>query len=141
MGRQINGGVLLLINKVELSIYRFLTSGAKKNKKQPQLVERGSTGSLAIGAFNDVAGYRFFDRISTGPRLEVDREKGYLNREGKATRRERVFLTLLDWISTGQGEPVNRYPSQLSHLAQCLDRFNILALKTYIFMLFSLLNT
>ena len=34
MGRQINVGVLYLINEVELSIYRFLTSGAKKNKKQ-----------------------------------------------------------------------------------------------------------
>ena len=41
MGRQINAGVLLLINEVELSIYRFLTSGAKKTKKQPQLVELG----------------------------------------------------------------------------------------------------
>ena len=41
MGIQINAGVLLFINEVELSIYRFLTSGAKKNKKQPQLVKLG----------------------------------------------------------------------------------------------------
>ena len=33
MGRQINVGVLLLINEVELSISRFLISGAKKTKK------------------------------------------------------------------------------------------------------------
>ena len=33
MGRQINVVVLLLINEVELSIYRFLISGAKKTKK------------------------------------------------------------------------------------------------------------
>ena len=41
MGRQINTGVFLLINEVELSIYRFLTLGAKKTKKQPQPVELG----------------------------------------------------------------------------------------------------
>ena len=41
MGRQINEGVLLLINEVELFIYRFLTSEAKKIKKQPQLIELG----------------------------------------------------------------------------------------------------
>ena len=33
VGRQINAGVLLLINKVELSIYRFLALGAKNAKK------------------------------------------------------------------------------------------------------------
>ena len=33
MGRKINVGVLYVINEVELSIYRFLNSGAKKNKK------------------------------------------------------------------------------------------------------------
>ena len=41
MGRQINLGVFLLINEVELSIYTFITSGAKKTKKQPQLVKLG----------------------------------------------------------------------------------------------------
>ena len=41
VGRQINAGVLLFINEVELSIYRFLTSGGKKNKKQPQSIELG----------------------------------------------------------------------------------------------------
>ena len=41
MGRQLNASVLYIINEVELSIYRFLTSGAKKNKKQPQPVELG----------------------------------------------------------------------------------------------------
>ena len=41
VGRQINASVLFLINEVELSIYRFLTSGAKKIKKQPQPVELG----------------------------------------------------------------------------------------------------
>ena len=39
MGRQINLGVFLLINEVELSIYTFVTSGAKKTKKQSQLVK------------------------------------------------------------------------------------------------------
>ena len=41
MGKQIDAGILLLINEVELSSYRFLTSGAKKTKKQPQLVKLG----------------------------------------------------------------------------------------------------
>ena len=41
VGRQINAGVLSPINEVELSIYKFLTLGAKKIKKQPQPVELG----------------------------------------------------------------------------------------------------
>ena len=41
VGRQINASVLLLINEVELSIYKFITSGVKKIKKQPQSVELG----------------------------------------------------------------------------------------------------
>ena len=41
VGKQINTVVLLLINEVELSIYRFLTSGAKKTKKQSQPIELG----------------------------------------------------------------------------------------------------
>ena len=39
MGIQINAYVLYLINEVELSIYRFLTSGVKKIKKQSQPVD------------------------------------------------------------------------------------------------------
>ena len=39
VGKQINSSVLFIINEVELSIYRFQTSGAKKTKKQPQPVE------------------------------------------------------------------------------------------------------
>ena len=39
--KQINAVVLLLINEVELSIYRFLTSEVKKLKKQSQLVDLG----------------------------------------------------------------------------------------------------
>ena len=41
VGKQVNACVLYLINEVEFSIYRFLTLGAKKNKKQPQPVELG----------------------------------------------------------------------------------------------------
>ena len=41
MGRQLNASFLYVINEVELSIYRFLTSEAKKNKKQPQSAELG----------------------------------------------------------------------------------------------------
>ena len=39
VGKQINADVLLLINEVELSIYRFLTLRAKETKKQPQPIE------------------------------------------------------------------------------------------------------
>ena len=41
MGKQINTGVLLLINEVELSIYRFLTSGTKKNQKAVSIGRAG----------------------------------------------------------------------------------------------------
>ena len=41
VGKQINSSVLFIINEVELSIYRFQTSGAKKTKKQPQSIELG----------------------------------------------------------------------------------------------------
>ena len=56
VGRQLNASVLYIINEVELSIFRFLISGAKKNKKQSQPVELG-----------------------------VNREGGCFNRERKAT--------------------------------------------------------
>ena len=35
VGKQLIASVLYVINEAELLIYRFLTSGAKKNKKQP----------------------------------------------------------------------------------------------------------
>ena len=49
---------------MELSIYRLLSSRAKKSKKQPQLVKLG-----------------------------VDQEGGNFNREEKATGKEKVFDT------------------------------------------------
>ena len=71
--KQINAGVFLLINEVNLFIYRFLTSGDKKIKKQPQSVELGSTSSLAIGALNALASYRCFDwtLIEGRPRRQI----------------------------------------------------------------------
>ena len=42
----------MFINEVELSIYSFLTSGAKKSKSNLDQSSWGSTGSLAIGALN-----------------------------------------------------------------------------------------
>ena len=48
VGRQINASVLLLINEVELSIYKFLTLGAKKPKNSLDWSSWGSTGSLAV---------------------------------------------------------------------------------------------
>ena len=48
----------------------------------------------------------------TGPRPKVDQEGGNLDWERKATGRERVFLTLLDWILIEQGQPVDRFPNR-----------------------------
>ena len=68
MGRQINASVLYIINEVELSIYRFLTLGAKKKQKKGLKYRSswGSTGSLAVRAFNALTGYRCFDRRLIG---------------------------------------------------------------------------
>ena len=82
MFRQINAGVLCLINEVELSIYRFLTSGAKKNKKQPQPIK------LGVDQFTSCLSIQCFGRLPF-LRPDLDRERGYLDREGKATGRER----------------------------------------------------
>ena len=100
MGRQINAGVLLLINEVELSIYWFLTSGAKKIKKQPQSVE------LGVNQVTSRWSIKCFDRLPL-LRSEVDREGKYLDWKGMATGRERVLFVLLDQTSTGKKEPVN----------------------------------
>ena len=90
---------------------------------------------------------------STGPQPEVDRERENLNRERKATGREKVFFTLLDWTSTNQGQPINWFPNrstgsltgqlvpQLVELVgQSLDQFDLLALKAYLFHFFSFLT-
>ena len=52
VGKQINAGVLFLINEVELSIYRFLTSAAKMSKNNVDQSSWGSTSLLAFGALN-----------------------------------------------------------------------------------------
>ena len=67
MGKKLITSVLYVINEVELSIYRFLSSGAKKSKRQPQSVKLG-VDSLVVGAFNALAGYRCLERTSTGGR-------------------------------------------------------------------------
>ena len=89
MGKQLIASILYVINEVELSSYRFLSWRANKSKKQPQLVKLG-----------------------------VDREGGNLNREEKATGKEKVFLTLLDLSSTSQGQSVDWFPNRLSRLAR-----------------------
>ena len=74
--------VLYVINEVELSIYRFLSLGAKNSKREPRLVELGVDHSLAVKAFNALAGYHCLDGRSTGPRLE----RGEPQPEEEATR-------------------------------------------------------
>ena len=52
MSKQINAGILLLINEVKLFVYRFLTSGAKKPKNSLDWSSWWLTGSLTIRGFN-----------------------------------------------------------------------------------------
>ena len=77
MGRQLNASVIYVINEVELSIYRFLTSGAKKNKSSLNQSNWGLTGSLAIGVFNALIGYRCFNQTSIGKK-DTSIKKGRL---------------------------------------------------------------
>ena len=79
MGRQLNASVLYIINEVEFSIYRFLTSGAKKNKKKSQPVELGINQFTSCWSIKCLAGDRYpqsdFDRTSTEKeRLLEERE-------------------------------------------------------------------
>ena len=96
VGRQINISVLFLKNEVEFSIYKFLTTRTKKTKKQPQSIELGSTGSLAVGVFNAWQVTVTLNRRSIG----------------KANT-----LTGKTNTSIGKREPVNQYPDRLSLLA------------------------
>lgn len=79
----------MLINEVELSIYRFLTLGAKKSKSGLDQLSWGLIGSLTVGAFN-----------AWQVTVTFDWEDKSLDRERKATGRERVFFASLDWTST-----------------------------------------
>nr|CAN81433.1 hypothetical protein VITISV_010698 [Vitis vinifera] len=87
VGRQLIASVLLSINEVELSIYRFLSLGAKNSK-----------------------------RLSL-PRPDLDHEENHLDREEMAIGRERKFCASLNRSSTEQGQPVDRFPNRLSRLA------------------------
>ena len=114
----------LLINEVEISIYRFLTSGAKKPKSSLNRSNLGSIGLLTVGAFNAWQVTITLDRTSAGK---------------EQLSKERVFFAYLDQTSTGNGESVDRYPSWLSRFGQCLDLFTIFGPKTYLFLVFLLL--
>ena len=80
-----NASVLYIINEVELSMYRFLTSGAKK-------------------------GYWMRESVFNSPRPDRTR---------------------------ATGRPV---PWLVEPIGQCLDRFSLLAPKTYLFQFFSFLT-
>ncbi|RVW76327.1 hypothetical protein CK203_049889 [Vitis vinifera] len=87
VGGQLIASVLLSINEVEFSIYRFLSSGVKNS-----------------------------ERLSL-PRPNLNRS---LDREEKATGRERKFLAPLDRSLTGRGQSVDRFLNRLSRLAIAL---------------------
>ena len=86
IGRQINAGVLLLINEVELSIYKFLTLKAKKLPRSVELGANWLTIYWTINAWQVIVKPRLgrhirksgmqvywkredFLYLSTGPRL------------------------------------------------------------------------
>ena len=76
---------------MEFSIYRFLTSGAKKPKNSSDWSSLGSTGSLAIGAFNawqvDVLVRKYTNRLSN---VSVPKDENIGN--------HRYISTLILWI-------------------------------------------
>ena len=68
-----------------------------------------------------MASYRCFDQILIGPQPEVDREGGYLDREGKAIGKKRVFA-LLDQAK-GTGRPVPWPVEPIGLVPQSVQRF------------------
>ena len=82
MGKQINASILYIMNEVELSIYRFLISRIKKNKKTASTSRAG--GQPDHYPLEHLMIWQV-TIASTGPQPEVDREGGYLDREGKTT--------------------------------------------------------
>ena len=93
----------LLINEVELSIYRFLTSGTKKPKNSLDRSNLGLAGSLAVGEFN------VSQMIVTLDRTSIGKANSLIGKEH--VPKERVFFAYLDRTSTGKGESVDQYPS------------------------------
>ena len=78
---------------------------------------------------------------STGLRSEVNLEGRYLDRGRKFYwKKERVFFALLDRTSTGKGQLVDRYPGRLSRLASASTSSSFFGLKTYIFLVISLVT-
>ena len=102
----------LLINEMEFSIYRFLTSGAKKPKNSFDRSSLGSTGSLAIGAFNA------WQVTVTLYRTSIQKTNPSIEKEKLLEERIFFFFAFLDRTSTGKGEPINRYLSRLSRFGQ-----------------------
>ena len=84
-----------------------------------------------------MVGYRCLDWTSTRPRSDLDRTRVGLDREDKATGRERRFLCLPrpDLDRTREtGRPV---PQPVEPVGHSLDRMSLLALKTYTFLFLS----
>ena len=129
IGKQINACVLLLINEVELFIYRFLTLGAKKPKNSLNRSSWGSTDSLAIGVFNTLASYRCLYRTLTG-------KEGTSTEKGRLLEKRVCFLysstsfwpdkgnrlSRLAWV--GWPEPRSVQPFGLENLSFSIPLFS-----------------
>ena len=107
-----------------------------KTKRSLNRSSWGSTGSLAIGAFNALAGYHCFDQTYTGGRsgkrvFQPGKERYWM--------RECVFNTPRSDLDRTRATG-RLVPQSVEPVGQSLDRFSILALKTYLFLLFSFLT-
>ena len=114
----------------------FLSSRAKKSKDSLDWSSWESTGSLAIEAFNALAGYRCLDQTLTGPqpgnRVPQLRRKGYWMRES-------VFGTL--GLDLDRTRAINRpVPQPVEPVGQSLNWLSLLASKTYLFQFISFLT-
>ena len=102
--------VLLFINEVELLIYRFLNSGVKNSKRYPRPVELWVDQITSRWVLNALTGYRCLDRTST--RHRPGRVWTLTGKRRLLDERECFWHS-----STGQGQPVDRFPNRLSRLA------------------------
>ncbi|RVX14473.1 hypothetical protein CK203_017312 [Vitis vinifera] len=115
------------------SVKHFKAQETKTAESSLDRTSKGSIGSLAVGAFNAWQ----VTVASTGHRPDLDRTRVRLDREEKATGRERRFLCLPrpDLDRTREtGRPVTQPVEPVGH---SLDRMSLLALKTYPFLFLS----
>ena len=132
VGRQLNVGVLFLINEVKLSIYRFLTLGAKNAKKQPRPIELRVdrlTSCWVINAW----------KVTFKPRPVLDQTLignpcPSIGNARLLKKRENFCISQPNLDQEGITSQSIPYP--VEPISQCLNRFTIFYSKTYLFFSF-----